>query len=119
MKTNFNLIVSKCSQKYEFDHCHWITYVNFEAMYDNIGDELVEASVAIELDVPECIDKEGNITKSKHSYRFKVTHKILHLYYCLITNELSNNASRKGDGYVGGSRLSCEKELVSKKSSSN
>ena len=46
MKRNRHKIVSKRGQKYELDRAAWSTYRNFDQMYNQVAEEMIEAKVA-------------------------------------------------------------------------
>ena len=48
-----------------------------------------------------------------------MTHDVTHPHYALVADELGGNISQKGDGYVGGTKLLCEKGSVPRKITSN
>ena len=101
------------------DRANWTAYANFMLMCDNVRAEMVEDRILVEFDEPVWMDARGNIFEEKYDAGFKVTHDIAHPDFFLVADELGGNESQKGDGHVGGTRLLCERGLVSKKISSN
>ena len=55
-RRNAYLIVGKKGQKYKLDQVTWSTYANVVQMYDNNGNETVEAEIAVEFEIPCWID---------------------------------------------------------------
>jgi len=81
-------------------------------MYDVIYDDLVDAGVAIILDVPVFTDWHGNeVTEDEH---FGVAQeiKITHPDYIIFADERGCNTSQKKDGQVDGRKLIVEKDTM-------
>ena len=50
-------------------------------IHDNIGTEMVQANIIVELNKPTQIDVYNNICKGKNAACFKVTYNIMHPNY--------------------------------------
>ena len=71
-------------------------------MYDEVYNGMVEAGVAVKLDEPMWVDKEGVETTKDNSFGRKVTHQLIHPDYVLFVDEVGCNTSQEGDGARGG-----------------
>ena len=114
-KRNNHLLVSKRGQKYELDRSMWSTYANFKQMYDQVGDELVDAGVARKLETAVWMDKSGVECAEKDVYGCKVTIDITDPDWVLVMDEVGGNTNQKGDGNVGGELQLCERGKVPKR----
>ena len=116
MRRNGNKICSKRGAKYELDRASWSTYANFTDMYDHIIEEMVDAGVAIKLDAPVWMNKEGEIVKNEEdAFGCKVSHQITRPEMCIVGDEVGGNISMKGDGHAGGQLFVCEKGTIPQK----
>ena len=119
MKRNRNKIVSKRGQKYELDRQNWTTYSNFCDMYDHCAQEMVSAGVAITLDEPVWMAKNGVILdSSENAFGCKVTHWIVREDMCICGDEVGGNIYMAGDGHVGGELFLTEKGTIPQNKSS-
>ena len=112
MKRNGHQLTSKRGQKYSMDRTQWTTYQNFHQMYCNVYDEMVTSGVAIKLDSPVWMDKDGKEVSKSEAIGFPCTHKITHPEMCVVADEVGSNTSQKGDGHVGGKKFLCEKGTI-------
>mmetsp|Transcript_15650 Transcript_15650/g.28451 ORF Transcript_15650/g.28451 Transcript_15650/m.28451 type:complete len:158 (+) Transcript_15650:1051-1524(+) len=72
-------------------------------MYNEIYAEMTEAGVAVELEEPIWVDKDGNeVNQQSQAVGRKITHRIIHPDYTLHADEVGGDTSQKGDGHVGG-----------------
>jgi hypothetical protein len=101
-RRNNHMLVSKRGQKYELDRSMWSTYANFIQMYDQVGEELVNAGVARKLETAVWMDKCGVECAEKDAYGCKVTIDITEPDWVLVMDEVGGNTNQKGDGNVGG-----------------
>lgn len=89
-------------------------------MRDDISSEMVSAGVAVPLDKPVLIDKNGNVVFSKKdSFSYPVIHDVTNPDHVAVADELSSSILQKGDGHVGSAKLLCEKGLAPRKATSN
>ena len=105
-------LVNKKGQKYDLQRSQWTTYRNFSTMFDNIIGNLVDAGLAVPLEDPIWMDKDGNSCEPNEAFGCKVTHRILYPEDVLVADELGGNLSQKGDGNLGGEKLMCEAGTV-------
>ena len=106
-KRNADKIVSKKGEKFELDRSIWTTYHNFKQMYDRFSDEMEYAKVAVKLDTPVWMNKDGETVEEKDSFGCKVTHMILRSDMMLCGDEVGADTSQKGDGAIGGEKFVC------------
>ena len=112
MKRYNNQIVSKRGAKYELNRQNWTTYANFSNMYNHAIDAMVDAGLAIELNEPVWMDRNGNVCSEEDAFGCKVHHKLLRPDMCMCGDEVGNNISMKGDGHAGGELLLTAKKSV-------
>ena len=67
MQRNGHKLVSKRGQKYELDRAAWSTYHNFDQMYVQVGEEMVEAKVAQVID-HTWMDVAGNVVLDRDCF---------------------------------------------------
>ena len=103
---------TKKGQKYELDRATWSTYANFEQMYDQIYDMMVEAGVAVKKDYPEWMDAYGDIVYEDDALGCKVTHDLIRPEICIVMDEVGGNTSQKGDGNKGGEQFIVPKGMI-------
>lgn len=109
-KRNKDKIWAKKGEKFNKDRCDWTMYQNFDVMYNDVYDQMVEEGVAEKLVEPVWMDSDGNVLDTKKCEemlrvcRRKVTHRILHPAMCVVADEVGGNTAQKGDGYVGGKK---------------
>ena len=108
MQRNGHKLVSKRGQKYELDRAAWSTYHNFGQMYDQVGEEMIDAKVARKID-QTWMDIAGNVVHEKDSFGCKVNMEITRPDICFTMDEVGGNISQKGDGAMGGELFLCEK----------
>ena len=53
------------------------------------------------------------------AFGYKVTHSLIHPTMCVVGVEVGGNIFMQDDGYIGGTRLLCERGTVLQKQSSN
>jgi hypothetical protein len=114
MHRNEDKLVSKRGHKYELDRASWTKYQIFKQMYDCVADALIEAGLAILMQIPVWMDREGNEVSADNDKKFgmKVGLKIIKPECCLCADEVGCNTCMRGDGHVGGAKKICERGCV-------
>ena len=84
-------------------------------MYKHVIDEMVQAGIAKNLEVPIWMDRYGNKCSKDKALDCKVTHQITRPDMCVMGDEVGGNLSMKGDGHIGGSLYDTEKGKVPQK----
>ena len=69
-------------------------------MYDFVGDELVAAGIAVELEEPVWMNALGKIVAEELSFGCKVSHNIIHPEYGIVLDEVGSNTDQKGGGNI-------------------
>jgi hypothetical protein len=105
LERNKDKLETKKGRKFELDRSKWTKYRNFKKMYDDIEDDMVDAGVAIRLDEPVWMDKEGNRVEEKNSVGFKVRSKLTRPDMCVVMDEVGCNLSMMKDGHAGGQKF--------------
>ena len=96
---------SKKGVKFELQRDNYVTYTNFEDMYDCIEALLVdEAKVAVRLDQPVWMNKDGKEVDELESFGMKVKIEITDPDACITLDEVGLNTSMMKDGSVGGTK---------------
>ena len=103
-KRNGNKIKSKRGKKYELDRANWVTYLNFNDMYDDIEHLFVEvAKLATWLLEPVWMNKLGEVVLDEmKGSGFKVKIDMHSPDMVIVADEVGGNTSEKDDGHVGG-----------------
>ncbi len=73
-------------------------------MYDVIYNEMVDAKVAEELNLPVFMNQKGEAVEASKRFGMKVDTKLTHPKYFLFADETGCNTSMKKDGYVAGTK---------------
>ena len=118
MKRNKHKIVGKRGQKYELSRQNWTTYNNFVSMYNHIIDELVHAKLAVKLETPTWMNRNGEVCTEEEAYGCKVHHMITRPELCFCGDEVGGNISMQGDGHNRGELLLTEKGKVPQRKAS-
>ena len=105
LKRNKTKIVSRRGQKYELNRQNWTTYANFVHMYDHTISEMIDCGVAVRLDEPVWMDRQGNICEEDEAFGCKVFHQLSRPDMCICGDEVGGNLSMKGDGHIAGKTL--------------
>ena len=69
---------------------------------------MVMAGMALRLETPLQLDKDGVECNKKDVFGSKAPHVITHPRYCLVTNKVGRNTNQKGDGHKGGQKILVE-----------
>lgn len=77
-------------------------------MYEVIEEELIEAGVAKQLEVPIFMDRKGNHVSEGDDFGCKVTLDITRPEMFVVVDEVGGNILQKDDGKIGGERWLCE-----------
>ena len=85
-----------------------------DLMYNEVYKEMVNAGVAVELDQPVWMDKDGNEVTESDAFGRKCTHKIIHPEMCLVVDEVGGNTNMVDDGHRGGEKFVVPKGTVPK-----
>ena len=71
-------------------------------MYQQVGEELVDAGLADHMDESVWMDAHGSIVEESDTYGCKVNVNIIDPDWVLVMDEVGGNTNQKGDGRVGG-----------------
>ena len=87
---------------------------------NNSRGKIIDKGIAIEFVEPMWkIMKGDTLLEERHVYGFKATHDVTHSNYFLVADDIGGCQYQKGDGFIGGTRLLCKREIVPKKVTSN
>ena len=111
-KRNKDKIRSKKGKRFELNRSNWSTYRNFNQMYDQVYEHMVDAGLAVKLLSPKWMNKEGVEAGKEESFGCMVTHNLLYPEMCIVMDEVGGNTSQKGDGLKGGQLIICGKETI-------
>jgi hypothetical protein len=100
---NSDKLELKKAVKYELERDNFVTYANFEEMYDAIEDLLVnDAKIAIKLAEAVWMNEKGEEVSELESVGMKATIKITHPELGITLDEVGGNTNMMNDGHVGG-----------------
>ena len=95
----------KKAVKYELERANFVTFTNFNDMYDAIEELLLnEAKIATKLETPVWMNEKGEEVSELESVGMKVTIIITHPELGVTVDEVGSNTSMMNDGHVGGTR---------------
>jgi hypothetical protein len=78
---------------------NWCTYENFEIMYENVYDAMVEAKVAVKVDHPILYDAYGNeVLDPDCADGLSTKYKLVKPENVLFVDETGKNTNQKSDG---------------------
>jgi hypothetical protein len=84
----------------------WVTYANFEKMYEKVYQGMIDAKVAVRLPEPVWFNREGEIVDNEEdSFGLKSDIHIIHPEYIVFVDETGVNTNQKDDGNLGGERF--------------
>jgi hypothetical protein len=84
----------------------WSSYLNFSQMYDLVYEQMNQAGVLEDLEVPVWMNLAGEIVSSEaEAFGERVSQVVKHPDYVMFVDEVGNNTNMKDDGRIGGERL--------------
>ena len=98
-------IVTKRGEKFAQSRDDWTKYPPVFQMYRVIYDEMVDAGIAVEREIPVYVDREGNEVEESERFGFKEDIKIVKPTFLLFADECGFNTSQQKDGHVAGTKL--------------
>ncbi len=108
LKQNMQFIKSKKGVKFDSKRADWCTYQNFEIMYKEVYEEMVQCGVASKLDEAVWFSKAGDIVEDeKDAFGLKSQYFLLHANRVIFVDEVGNNTSQANDGNIGGEKFLC------------
>ena len=106
MKRNACQIASKRGRIKDIKRHTWCCFDAFESMYQHVYEKMVEAKVAVKLDVPVMYNRDGiEVTEKDKSFGLPTLLKVTDPKNILFVDETGKNTNMKTDGGVGGRRL--------------
>jgi hypothetical protein len=109
MKCNGHLVKAKKGVKFDSKRADWCTYQNFELVYQEVYQQMVESGIASKFDAPAWFDKSGNIIEEEdEAFGLKSSYYLVHPDdKLLFVDEVGSNASQANDGKIRGEKLLC------------
>ena len=80
---------------------------NFDKIYNEVYESLVECDVTSKIDNPVYMDCLGNPTVKSEGLWCKYTYRIVHPDMCLVVDKVGSKLSEKGDGHIRGQKFVC------------
>ena len=107
-------LIYKRGQKFALNCSCAATFDNFSKMCDEVYGSMVECGVALVLPKAVYMTRDGDkaTTNMKEAFGIPCTHEIIHHDICLVVDEVESNLSQKGDSYVRGRKVMCEKHCI-------
>ncbi len=95
MKRNKDLVKAKKGVKFDSKRADWCTYQNFELMYNEVYEAMVEAGIASKLDTPTWFDKSGNIVEEEgDAFGLQSKYILLRPDLLLFVDEVGSNTTQ-------------------------
>jgi hypothetical protein len=112
MKRNGHLIKAKKGVKFDAKRADWCTHRNFEEMYAEIYQKMVEKGIATKMEQEMAVDREGNIVDDESSDRFgrKTSYKLDRPDKLVFVDEVGSNTNQEKDGNKGGEKYLTTRE---------
>ena len=95
MKRHGHRLVTKKGERFACDRSYWTTLANIQQMYDVIYDAMVDASIAMKIQVPVFTDRYGNEVSEKERFGLEQHIKLTKPAYLLFPDETGCNTSKK------------------------
>jgi hypothetical protein len=84
----------------------WSSYLNFSQMYNLVYEQMNQAGVLEDLEVPVWMNLAGEIVSSEaEAFGEKVSQIFKHADYVMFVDEVGNNTNMKDNSCIGGERL--------------
>ena len=94
MQRHGHRIKSKRGVWFDKNRDDWCSYLNFEEMYDEIYDLLVEKGITAKLDQETWFNNSGNIVEyEEEAVRCKTQYTLIHPEKFLFVDEVGSNTS--------------------------
>jgi len=109
MKCNSHCLINKWGEKFASSRADWLTYDNFERMYNDIYAAMKKAGLICDLETPVSMDSQGNIVPMGDSTAFglPVWQCVIHPDHLIFMDEMGLNTNQKTDRHVGGECFVC------------
>ena len=104
MKRHREKIVSKRGIKFDLNRTSWTQYGNFQHMYEDVEDLMIEAGVAKKRDIPVWKNKKGEVVSAEDSYGYKVGVELTHPHCCLVLDEVGGDTNMIKDSAAHGTK---------------
>jgi hypothetical protein len=86
----------------DINRVEWVTYANFEQMYESVYQKMIDAKVAVRLPEPVWFNRKGEIVDNEEdSFGLKSDIHITHPEWIVFVDETGVNTNQKDDGHVG------------------
>jgi hypothetical protein len=96
-------LTTKKAVRFDSQRDDWCSVQNFEAMYEEVYEAMVESGVASKFDEEQFLDSEGNIVeKEEDAFGRKTKYLLTRPEYVFFVDDVGDNTSQKNDGNVGG-----------------
>ena len=105
VKRNRQTLTTNKGRLFELNRTNWTLYRNFRDMYVDVEKHMVAAGVAVKLDEPKWMDKEGNEVEELDSFGMKVETKLTHPHCCLVMDETGGDTNMMNDSASGGKKF--------------
>jgi hypothetical protein len=89
----------------------WVTYNNFELMYDCVYDRMVHAGVAAKLPGKVFRDRGGRIVDEEDAFGLPTEYVLTHPLMVVYVDKTGSNTNLKMDGHIGGELFVLEEEV--------
>ena len=105
VKRNKDTLTTNKGRLFELNRTNWTLYRNFRHMYLDVEKHMVAAGVAVKLDEPKWMDKEGKEVDELNSFGMKVETELTHPHCCLVMDETGGDTNMMNDSASGGKKF--------------
>ena len=78
------LFTTNKGRYFELNRTNWTLYRNFIDMYVDVEKHVIAADVAVKMDVPKWMNKEGKEVEELDSFAMKVETQLTHPHCCSV-----------------------------------
>jgi hypothetical protein len=97
--------VTKTSTHFDANREEWCNVANFEQMYHECYEKMVESKIAIKTVEENWLDKEGVVVEEEHlAFGRKTKYQMIHPNYLVFVDEVGDNTSQKDDENIAGTK---------------
>ncbi len=95
----------KTSTRFDANREEWCNMANFEQMYYECYEKMVESKIAIKRAEENWLDKDGVAVEEEHlAFGRKTKYQMIRPNYLVFVDEVGDNTSQKDDGNIAGTK---------------
>ncbi len=102
MKRNGHRVKAKKGVKFDSKRADWCTYLNFQAMYDDVYNKMYLNGIARKLDNIVKLNKDGEIVEhAREAFGLQTKYDLIRPDRLIFVDKVGSNTSPLKDGNVG------------------